>query len=203
MSKLIKMLLAATLAATISFAQESKLLTFKVQTIDNKVLEVTEAKNGLKFKDFKGKVVLLEFWGTHCPPCLVSIPHYIKLKNEYKDKIAMVAIEVQMTPRERLKKFVEAKGINYNIATQGDNLDFVRYVANRAGWRGAIPYLIILDGNGNVIDIKRGYADEQYVKAVIDYSLNKNNKSNNSAKESNTTKQDNNTTKKADKNSTK
>ena len=172
MSKLIKLFLATTFIATFAFAQD-KLLNFKVQTIDNKTLEVTEAKNGLDFKDFKGKVVLLEFWGTHCPPCLMSIPHYKKLTKEYKDKLAMVAIEVQMTPKEQLKKFVEDKGINYYIGTQEDNMDFVRYVAQRAGWRGAIPYLIALDTNGNVIDIKRGFASEEYVKGIIEYALNK------------------------------
>jgi len=172
MSKLIKLFLATTLIATFAFAQ-NKLLNFKVKTIDNKTLEVTEAKNGLAFKDFKGKVVLLEFWGTHCPPCLMSIPHYKKLTKEYKDKLAMVAIEVQMTPKEQLKKFVEDKGINYYVGTQEDNLNFVRYVAQRAGWRGAIPYLIALDTNGNVIDIKRGFASEEYVRGIIEYALNK------------------------------
>jgi len=172
MSRFIKLFLTTAIIATLSFAQEN-LLTFKVKTIDNKTLEVSEAKNGLAFKGFKGKVVLLEFWGTHCPPCLMSIPHYKKLTKEYKDKLAMVAIEVQMTPKEQLKKFVEDKGINYYIGTQEDNLDFVRYVAQRAGWRGAIPYLIALDTNGNVIDIKRGFASEEYVKKIIDYALNK------------------------------
>lgn len=174
MSKLIKLFLASAIIATISFAADK--LTFDVKTLDgNKTLKVTEAKNGLVFEDFKGKVVLLEFWGTHCPPCLMSIPHYTKLTKEYKDKVAMVAIEVQMTPKEQLKKFVEQKGINYYVGTQEDNMDFVRYVAQRAGWRGAIPYLIALDTNGNVIDIKRGFASEEYVKSVIDYALNKTN----------------------------
>ena len=197
MSKFIKILLTTALIATLSFAQD-KLLNFKIQTIDNKTLEVTEAKNGLAFKDFKGKVVLLEFWGTHCPPCLMSIPHYKKLTKEYKDKLAMVAIEVQMTPREQLKKFVEAQGINYYIATQEDNLNFVRYVAQRAGWRGAIPYLIALDTKGNVIDIKRGFASEEYVKGVIEYALDKAKKENKT--NTNNQKSDKNST---DKNSTK
>ena len=80
-----------------------------------------------------------------------------------------------MTPKEQLKKFVEQKGINYYVGTQEDNMDFVRHVAQRAGWRGAIPYLIALDTNGNVINIKKGFASEEYVKSVIDYALNKTN----------------------------
>jgi len=176
MGKLIKLFLASAIIATFSFAEnkEYKPQVFQVKTLDaNKTLTVTEAKNGLVFKDFKGKVVLLEFWGTHCPPCLMSIPHYKKITNEYKDKVAMVAIEVQSTPREQLKKFVESKGINYYVGTLKENGYFVDYVAKRAGWRGAIPFLIILDTNGNVIDMKRGFASEEYVKSVITYALDK------------------------------
>jgi len=200
MNKLFKSLLIIATFATISFAQE-KLLTFQVQTINNKSLEVTEAKNGLDFKDFRGKVVLLEFWGTHCPPCLMSIPHYIKLTKEYKDKIAMVAVEVQGTPKEQLAKFVQAKGINYYVAPHQDNYNFVEYVAQRSGWKGPIPYLIILDTQGNVIDIKVGFASENYVKSIIEYALKKANEP--TKKENNTTKDSNQTINNQDKNSTK
>ncbi len=178
MKKLFMLLFSLLFFTTAINAQETaqKPLEFTIKTIDNKTLHATELKNGIAFKEFKGKVVLLEFWGTHCPPCLYSIEHYKKLMNEYKDKVAMLAIEVQMTPKEQLKKFVQAKGINYYIGTQEENMNFVRYIAQRAGWQGAIPFLITLDTKGNVIDIKVGYASEQYVKSLIDYALKKENK---------------------------
>jgi len=174
MKRLFLLLVSSFLLFSLSYgANPQKPLEFAVKTIDDKTLHATELKNGIAFKEFEGKVVLLEFWGTHCPPCLYSIEHYKKLMNEYKDKVAMLAIEVQMTPKEQLKKFVQEKGINYYIGTQEDNMEFVQYISARAGWRGAIPFLIILDTKGNVIDIKTGYADEQYVKSIIDYALKK------------------------------
>ena len=162
-----KLLLALLLIASFLSAKEANNLTFKLKTIDGKTLAVEGTKNGLKFKDFKNKIVLLEFWGTHCPPCLFSIPHYIDLTKKYKDKIAMVAIEVQMTPKEQLQEFVKAKGINYNVLAQRENMDFVRYVATRAQWRGAIPYLLIFGKNGEVATIQRGMVSEEYIQNVI------------------------------------
>ena len=162
-----KLLLALLLIASFLSAKEANNLTFKLKTIDGKTLAVEGTKNGLKFKDFKNKIVLLEFWGTHCPPCLFSIPHYIDLTKKYKDKIAMVAIEVQMTPKEQLQEFVKAKGINYNVLDQRENMDFVRYVATRAQWRGAIPYLLIFGKNGEVATIQRGMVSEEYIENVI------------------------------------
>jgi len=162
-----KLLFVLLLISSFVSAKEADTLTFNLKTIDGKTLEVQGTKNGLLFKDFQNKIVLLEFWGTHCPPCLISIPHYIDLTKKYKDKIAMVAIEVQMTPKEQLKDFVKAKGINYNVLDQRENMDFVRYVATRAQWRGAIPYLLIFNKNGEVATIKRGLVSEEYIENVI------------------------------------
>ena len=144
-------------------------------TIDGKKFSFVGKQTGLDMPDnLKGKVVLVEFWGTHCPPCLYSIPHYIDLMKKYKGKVEMLAVEVQGTPKDRLAQFVKDKGINYNIFTQAENQNFVRYLATRAGWRGAIPYLIIFDTKGNVLTIKRGLVSEEYVEGVIKAALDSN-----------------------------
>ena len=148
-------------------------ITISATTIDGKTFAFKGKKTGLIMPDnLKGKVVLMEFWGTHCPPCLMSIPHYIDLTKKYKGKVEMLAVEVQMTPKAQLAQFVKQKGINYNVFTQADNQNFVRYLGTRAGWRGAIPYLLIFDTNGNVLAIKRGFVSEQYVESVVKYALN-------------------------------
>ena len=166
---------------------------FTLQTIDGKTLHVQGLKNGLLFKELKGKVVFLEFWGTHCPPCLMSIPHYIDLNKKYKDKMAMVAIEVQATPPEALKAFVKAKGINYNVVAHQGALDFVAYITQRTGWEGSIPYLIILDPEGGFVTGQVGLLSEKALAGVIE-QLHKMEKSKNAkapttpAKEENTTR---------------
>lgn len=173
---MIKHLLAITaLLSTLLIAQSTQKvqpLEFQLKTIDNTTIIAKAKKNGLDFPAFKGKVVLLELWGTHCPPCLFSIPHYIDLTKKYKDKLAMVAIEVQATPKKQLKAFVKSKGINYNILTQAENMNFVRYIAARSAWRGAIPYLLIFDTKGDVATIKRGMVSEEYIQRVIQYLTN-------------------------------
>jgi len=49
----------------------------------------------MEIPSYKGKVVMMEFWGTHCPPCRASIPHYINLMKKYGKSVALLAIEVQ------------------------------------------------------------------------------------------------------------
>jgi len=149
---------------------------FELKDIYGKTTTIIGKKNGLEVPSAKGKVVLIEFWGTHCPPCMFSIPHYIDLNKKYKDKLAMFAVEVQATPKDALIKFAKEKGINYNLYTQDENMNFVRYIAQRAAWRGSIPFLVILDTNGNVVDIKTGMVSEEYLQKVIEYILNKKDK---------------------------
>jgi len=172
MIKLFKIAIALIFTTfTLNATEPHKVLTFNFKTIDGKNITVKEKKNGLDFVNFRGKAVLLEFWGTHCPPCLYSIEHYKKLISEYKGKLEMVAIEVQMTPKDELIKFAKAKNMNYNVVTQKDAGFFVNYVAQRAQWRGAIPFLIALDKDGNILDIKKGYLPENYVKQLVEIGI--------------------------------
>ncbi len=187
--------------SSLAFAQNAQHPKFNIKSIDGKTFSIQGADNGLKFSgDLKGKVVLIEFWGTHCPPCRMSIPHYIDLNKKYKDKIAMLAIEVQMTPRDILLDFAKQKGINYNVFTQAGNNNFVNYLAARAGgWRGAIPFLLIFDKTGEIKFIKLGYISEADVEGVIKILLNSKKKSNerNNTKivDANKSKKDENSTK--------
>jgi len=167
-----KLFFTLTIFATFIFA-ETNAPKFELKDINGGVTTVIAKENGLNIPEAKGKVVLIEFWGTHCPPCMFSIPHYIELTKENKDKVAMYAIEVQATPKEALKEFAKTKGINYKLFTQKENMNFVNYIAQRASWRGSIPFLVILDTNGDVVDIKTGMVSKEYLQKVIEYLYNK------------------------------
>ncbi len=164
MKKLMIGLLATLFLAISSHAAEEALV---LPTISGKKIHVIGTQNGLKFQEYQGKVVFLEFWGTHCPPCRMSIPNYIKLQKKYKNKLAIVAIEVQDTPKEALKTFVKEQGINYNVIAYRDAVNFVGYISKRARWQGSIPFLIILDKNGNVVTMQVGLLNEKALDGLV------------------------------------
>ncbi len=81
---------------------------FKVKTVTGKELRFQGTADGIVTSPYEGKVVFIEFWGTWCGPCLLSIPHHVALQEKYKDKLRIIAIET--TPNvsnEALRKFVE------------------------------------------------------------------------------------------------
>jgi len=166
MKKLLRLFLVALFAfGTLHAAEGGDRFTLK--TIDGKRLDVLGVENGISFEKYKGKVVFLEFWGTHCPPCLMSIPHYIDLQKKYKDQLAIVAVEVQGTPETMLKEFAKAKGMNYDIVPHENAPAFIEYVQARSGWEGAIPFLIILDQQGNFVTGQVGLLSEDALEGVI------------------------------------
>ncbi len=162
---------------------------FQIKDINGTTYNIEALPNGLQFKEFKDKVVFLEFFGHKCPPCMKSIPEYIKLQERYKEKLVIVAIEVQGLTTAQTAEFAKQKGINYVTISQADADIFVEHIATRANWSGAIPFLIILDQKGEVQTMQAGLIPKSALESVIETLDTQNNKETNTTnnKDSNTT----------------
>jgi thiol-disulfide isomerase/thioredoxin len=69
-------------------------------------------------KDLQGKVVLVNFWATWCPPCRAEIPDLIKLQEQYKDHLVIVGISSDEGPVESVVKFAQQYRMNYPIVME-------------------------------------------------------------------------------------
>src|SRR5215471_12826665 len=72
--------------------------------------------------DWKGKVVIVNFWATWCPPCRAEIPDLIKLQNKYKDQLQIIGISDDDDPPAVVKKWADQHGMNYPIVMATDDL---------------------------------------------------------------------------------
>ena len=129
---------------------------FTLTTIKGKRLNIDEVDGGLKIHEFKDKVVFLIFFGHQCPPCLAEIPALIKLTKEGHKDLEIIALEVQGLNNSTLEKFANYKGINYNLVSSENHQDFINYVGGKAGWSGAIPFLLAMDSKGVVQMVHTG-----------------------------------------------
>lgn len=204
MKRFVAFVVISMLFAVNSFALGANTSTiseniFNIKDITGSSYTVEALPNGLQFKELKGKIVFLEFFGHRCPPCNKSIPKYISLQKKYKDKLAIVAIEVQGLSTQQTAEFAKQKGINYITISQMDAGMLTEHVAARASWSGAIPFLIILNQKGEVETMQAGLIPEDALANVIE-TLSKEETTN---VENNTTKTvENNTTKPKENNST-
>jgi cytochrome c biogenesis protein CcmG/thiol:disulfide interchange protein DsbE len=65
--------------------------------------------------DLKGKVVLVNFWATWCPPCRAEIPDLIKLQEKYRDKLVVLGISEDEVSPDEVKAFATAQKMNYPV----------------------------------------------------------------------------------------
>jgi thiol-disulfide isomerase/thioredoxin len=70
----------------------------------------------------KGKVVIVNFWATWCPPCRAEIPDLIALQNKYKDQLQIIGISDDEDPPATVKKWAAEHRMNYPIVMSNDEL---------------------------------------------------------------------------------
>lgn len=168
MKKIITALVLFSFLVSAQAAQsESPLMQMTMTDINGLSYDVTGTEQGLKIKGLEGKIVFLEFFGHKCPPCLASIPHLISLQNKYKDKLAIVAIEVQGLNTAEVTTFAKEKGINYIAVSEEKAGELVDYISQRAQWNGSIPFLVALDTKGDVQFVQVGMLPESSLEELI------------------------------------
>jgi thiol-disulfide isomerase/thioredoxin len=126
----------------------------------------------LTIGDLKGKVIVLDFWATYCPPCLEEIPHLVKLQNEHADNLQVVGLHVGgEEDRPKVPAFVEKLKINYLLAYPDESL-----MDTLLGSDDAIPQTFVFDKNGKLVKQFTGFSDEIKfnLDLAIQEALNKN-----------------------------
>jgi peroxiredoxin len=98
----------------------------------------------VKLSAFKGKVILLDFWATWCPPCKAEIPGFVELQETYRDQgLQVVGVSVDDTP-DKLKPFAAEFKMNYPVLVGLERDDLQD--AYGPMWGIPTTYLIARDG---------------------------------------------------------
>ena len=114
----------------------------------------------LSSADWKGKVVLVNFWATWCPPCLAEIPDLIALQNKYRDRLVVVGISEDEISPDLVKRFATDRKINYPIAMTNPEL-YKRFTGINA-----LPTTFVLDTNGQIVYKRVGILQPQQTEGV-------------------------------------
>ena len=101
----------------------------------------------VKLSDYKGKVVIIDFWATWCPPCRKGIPDLISIQDEYKKDVVIIGISLdgEKTIKD-VPGFVKSYAINYPIVYGNEK------VVNDYGGIEGIPTAFVVDKKGNIVD---------------------------------------------------
>jgi len=145
-------------------AQEQS-VTFDLKTTDGKDLKVIAKKEGWVFTGYENKVVLLNFFGTWCPPCKAEIPHLLNIRKKLKENFEIIAIDVgkrggALNTQEELDAFIKEFGVTYPIVTGADNQKLFGAVSD-LNPSGSIPFMILFNKKGQFMKPYIGMKPEE------------------------------------------
>lgn len=133
-----------------SFSSD-KVSNFQFKTIDNKVLDLSQ---------FYGKVIVVDFWATWCPPCTKEIPHFIELQEKYKNEVQFIGLNVG-EKESQIREFVKSMGINYIIGYSNENIEKL------FGGINGLPTTFIIGKDGKVKAKAIGYRSKEWFENQI------------------------------------
>ena len=102
----------------------------------------------LTLEGLKGKVVVLDFWGMWCPPCLEEVPEMVKLHADFPD-VALIGIHALLATRDKLARFAQVKGMTWPLVMDGEKVSESVATSYAYGIRG-FPTLVVIGVDGNV-----------------------------------------------------
>ncbi|MEW5766581.1 MAG: TlpA disulfide reductase family protein [bacterium] len=109
-----------------------------------------------------GKVIVLDFWATWCPPCRAEIPAFVELYSEYKDKgVEIIGLSLDRQGKEVVDSFAQKHKINYPLMMATPE------VVMAYGGIRSIPTTFLIDQQGNVIKYHVGFASKEVFESEI------------------------------------
>jgi peroxiredoxin len=115
---------------------------FALKDADGKVVHLS---------DYRGKVVLLDFWATWCGPCKIEIPWFMEIERNNKDKgFAVLGVAMDDEGWEVVKPFLNDLKVNYRVVIGNDN------TAQQYGGVDALPTTFLIDREGRIAAVHVG-----------------------------------------------
>lgn len=130
---------------------------------------LTEEDTTVSLKDYEGKVVLVDIWGTWCPPCRATIPHLVKLSEAHKDDLAVVGINFESPSgpvpieetKQSLGQFLAQEPLPYSCLYGTRDV-----LIQIPGWKG-FPTILMLDRTGRIRWVGFGYQSGPVLASVV------------------------------------
>jgi thiol-disulfide isomerase/thioredoxin len=114
--------------------------------------------------EWRGKILIINFWATWCPPCRKEIPEFIALQNDYSAQ-GLQFIGIAIEDKTSVVDFLKNLAINYPILI-GEN-DGIALAHSLGNLSDSVPFSVVVDAQGQVIHRHQGEFSRQQIVEII------------------------------------
>ena len=148
---------------------------FVLTSLTKKQYVVKKTADGFSIDGAKGKVVILDIFGTWCPPCQAEASHLTSLQKKYKDSLLIIGISVENGVADaKLQDFRKTYNAQYTLVNSSENGRIIDAVATKLklGRDFGIP-LMVMYKDGKLINFYQGATEEEFIESDIKKALGK------------------------------
>ncbi len=144
--------------------------SFIVKPTNGNNITIKREENIWNISKQDGKVILLDFFATWCPPCKGEIPHLNNLRSKYKDQFEIIGLLLEEDKTsEEIKSFIDEFNIKYPIANNQDVQKLAKVIDNIK----SIPTMFLINTDGKIIQKYVGIVPEEMLASDIKRALKK------------------------------
>ena len=115
-------------------------------------------------KEWQGKVIMVNFWASWCPPCVREIPAFIKLQEAYANQ-GLVIIGIALDSKQNIVDFTDPMAMNYPVLmAEKEGIALAKAYGNRLG---VLPYTVIVNRQGKIVYTHRSELTYDVAEKVI------------------------------------
>ena len=128
-------------------------------------LELPDPDGSLQsMTQWRGKVLVVNFWATWCQPCREEIPALLRIAKKHAGKNIQI-IGIAVDSADKVKQFAEEFTIDYALLIGGlESIELSRQLGNRAS---ALPFTAVLDHSGTLVRTHLGQISEQDLESIL------------------------------------
>lgn len=113
---------------------------------------------------WRGSVLVVNFWATWCTPCREEIPAFIKLQDQYRER-GVVFVGIAVDQKDKVDSYAREFGINYPVLVGGlETMELARQAGNT---KSVLPFTLVLDRNARAVSSDIGAIKPERLEATL------------------------------------